>query len=353
MPLTNVGYNPLVVVHAGTPGVLVNRDLVNRVYVGTSVAIFDGNPAAASILDPLAAIPYDGMEDIYASTTAEGVSVYVDFLESALNWSPSALQVAEQLTENGIALNAGAVILSSPGNSTFTSGEQITLGPFPATQLSYEFGLRIQCLAGESLPFMTVNILMQDSASGLDLDSVNYYCAATNVGVNRYKICGPLIGDQFTVSLTWNGALSTNSNCRYVLSQTSRTLREYGKSVTAFSGIRGYLAPPVSDLDGGIIIIMNGGVPAGSDLQFALPLYSGNITIRATGLSGTLIQLSDIMQTQGLGSNVVYAATIPSSGLLVDTFTLPNGQCILTITNSAGVSDSVTLSIQPQLIATP
>lgn len=118
MLTTLAGTNqPARVISAGDgPGVLVNRDETNQVFISPNAG-FNATDVTASILDPLVGIPFDGQEDIYACV-AGGVSVTVDYILGAQNWEPSPAQAAAQINALGLATSA----LQTTQQNTLVSG---------------------------------------------------------------------------------------------------------------------------------------------------------------------------------------------------------------------------------------
>jgi len=115
---SNITTKPVPVITAGDgPGVLVNRDPVNQVFVGPDTGIFGGNINSVSVLDPLVGIPFPGDTDLYAVAPPGVASVMaVDYIVGAQNWSPSPQQVAAALQTGiftvGISLQPTSALTS-------------------------------------------------------------------------------------------------------------------------------------------------------------------------------------------------------------------------------------------------
>src|SRR5262249_45419470 len=122
----SVGTNPVIVVRKGDgPGVLVNRDILNSVFIGPDTSISQGNLNSASTLDALVGVPVDGKEDIYACTDIGIPAVSLDFIKHAKSWNPSPLQQAQQLIAAGLAKDTTLQAQTSGGtiaNEISTAG---------------------------------------------------------------------------------------------------------------------------------------------------------------------------------------------------------------------------------------
>lgn len=88
------------------PVYLVNRDLVNTVYLGSDEGM-DASNQDVGVLDPLGSLPLDGEADVWALTQA-GTAI-INALPGTSAWAPSPGQVAAQIGALGLATLAQQV----------------------------------------------------------------------------------------------------------------------------------------------------------------------------------------------------------------------------------------------------
>lgn len=354
MTLTNVGtQNAIRLVRGGDgPTLIVNRDLVNSILIGSDSAVSTIGSTSVSIIDPLGSMSVGGNQDIWA-VAATGTAT-VDTQTDAAYWSPSPTQIAEQITLGGVFLLSGAQLISSAPLGTITPGNTFTTGVLNISQIGYEFILDL-VWSGAPTDGMavTAEIVWIDSKSGTVVFVDRYYPGAGAANINFHLksfATGPTKGDQFQLTIVNNDNVG-NLGGSYTLLQNSRqyqrdrfTWRDIGFSIpnpfTAF--------PPFADQFSGLLAAIDGVlVVAGGSKSYLCPPFNGPVFYSHNAAGPTAAQFT---------ANFAYASarifgghTFASiAGLNIQQqLALPRAPVTLTLTNTG----TVNASFQATLVA--
>ena len=354
MPVVQVGNSPVRVITAGDPpGVLVNRDIANTVIIGPDVSIAGNNPTSASILDPLIGIPFDGTTDLYAATIASGKTAVTDYIENALNWNPSPLMVAEQISASGVSLlSAATEVVNRQSQVIAASGtDNGGAASFPITQTGYEIGLNIAVNAGSTKPAATVLLTWSDSVSGQVVDTQKWILSgASSGGGQQYIGTGPTSGDTLTVAVT---NLDTVNSITYsfTLTQNSRLYARHDWRQLTNNTVPN-ISNGQSDQLTGQLIHASVSVGAAGQQSRVVPLYSGMVAW----------QFENGAQIGSFSVTMLYEANTPAvlgpvtlaanaSPFQVQ-WPLPRQSCIVNLTNGSA-SNPNTMGVDAYVVEQP
>lgn len=242
---------------------------------------------------------------------------------------------ANAIATTGAPLLALEQLLCSETGVTLVPGVQQTYGPFPFTQISYECQVVLKCAAGETNPWLEIELLWGSTVGAGNVDEEKYYVGATNTASNFYRGLGRGKGNEVTFKVTWHGVDNT-ATFQFIAMQTSRQyIRDDWRSTGIFSGIIGYTAATY-DLDGDCLCSFDESLPGSEGVAIPLPLYTGYVMLYATTSGASILSMQNTAQTtvKGLAIatteqiNEAAAATIPAT-LIV----LGRGQQILNLIN--------------------
>lgn len=297
------GVQPALVIRAGDgPGVLVNRDLVNVAYLNDDQA-YNVQDVDASILDPLVGIPFDGSENVYALAAA-GVSLTVDYIKNALNWTPSPAQAAASISALGLARDTtvGGLNTGIPNNIAVTgtpllhgvinrlnaSGAATIAVPaagfaFPLingiSKPGYLLNISVRVSAAATVPFLQIQLNWKDSVTGLQTGNEHWYIPASSAGTILTIGKGPTKGDQLAINLQNLDPAQAMTVTLAVWETTHSIARDDWRSDQPLN-VPG-LTATTCDPFGGLIINQVGTLPANSSAFFLMPLYAGKLSIYA------------------------------------------------------------------------
>lgn len=254
------------------PGIIINRDLTQLVYIGDHSAFVV--PGEGSIIDALTFVQYSGDVDIYAHSGGPNFC-QVDVQPNNENWSPSPAQSAASLVASGIMMDTtGQSIVTNvlplakdtsvtplakdtsitplakdssitplakdtsvaalPGNIAITgvpllnlkTALQNTTGQVVAagatftgatitgiTQPSFNLHITTTCSGSATKPWFTVRLNWIDSATGLVIQVDAYTSFMSNsAGLLTTIISGPTDADSLQIQITNNDTLSMTIN---------------------------------------------------------------------------------------------------------------------------------------------
>lgn len=400
MAIRNIGVNPERVVRAGDgPGVLVNRDFTNFLWIGPNSSIVGGNPNIVSILDALVGIPVSGESDIWACSPSNAYTIQTDFMPRAHSWQPSPAQQATQIASLGLALDTSVqgvkTTLGTPaqtadiqglpggiassgvaldtsvknlpggiatsgvpllgyannlynvGNIGIAAGATYYSTVFTLNQISYDVQVNLNVDAGSATPFALVTFTWIDSASDIAIQITSWVVGAGSgspngsLGPQCYSAgSGPVRADTLKVSIR-NLDPSYAMTAGLVLGQNSRfTTRDDIRTINGLSNVPGY-SLGYNDITVGILTYTDPTIGAGNTIYRLLPLYSGEVQIQAQAASSESCDVTVSPIDPGLThTGNVYNFSLNAGANLNTTVILPHTHCQVAIKNTGSASAS-------------
>lgn len=242
----NIGSSYVLLVRSGDdPGIIINRDLTDIVYLGNHPGfnLF----AEANVLDALTFVQYSGDDDVYAVCTP-GQLATVDVQRQNQNWSPSPAQAAASIAASGLALETtqqaqltgipnniaatGVPLLSrstnviNATNNTLPGGSSSTIANISGlTQTGYEIYIQADMATSATVPIMSVHLRWTDSTTGqfVGFDINDVVVCFTGQGLATVGT-GPIKADTLQVILINRDPTITIHVNSFVLTMMSRPL---------------------------------------------------------------------------------------------------------------------------------
>ncbi len=387
------------VIWAGTGRQLIhNTDLTNRIYLGENHG-FDPAGQMVDIVEPLGSLAVDGHANRFALCDTGAGPLVADVIAGGVSVQPSPAQAAQQIAALGLAKDTsvqdvkttlgspaqdGSVqavkttlgspaqdgtvaglptsiaaqvaasgspllakygVLADGSETSIVPGDTIIVGTWSISQTSYEIGLNVHTAAGAK-DYVTIRLQFTDSVSGLLVGQRTCYVVAGNSG-NAHSIVGtgPMRGDTVTLSVITDSLNTANMAVYYTLVQTSRLYtRDEWKTIVM--DITAYTTSGVLP-DANILTNSAPSIASGASQTRLLPLFGARVGIEAETTSGAADAEILIAAAGSVMSNypTVYHGYTGAGGRLVDSFPLPDAQCLLTVTNHAAAQQTLSFSV--------
>jgi hypothetical protein len=368
----------LLVPASGMPVCVVNNDPVNSIYLGDSPSITPGQQNTTTVLGPLNVCTFDGTLPVYG-ICATGITVQALLFPTGSDWSPSPIQIQEQLADLGLATlveqinqnsaiptnisTTGAPLLNlynkivSQVSTPIGIGGELSLpssgGSYPIGQIGYEFLIEASTAQNTAVAPVSVIFTWTDSSTGFitAIQVYNFYSAYTGAGGGAHVVegHGPSNGDQLNVSIFASTSAITVS---FTLLQTSRI---YGRHEWRTQNAAGNItfptmtyvscAPAVNILAAASISLAQNATET-----YLLPFYTG-----ACMLSGTTTNAIDgVWQIRDTLTNLSFPVLTQLSGANTGPvpITLPRDQCQLELENTDAAAQFVNVAITIQELET-
>jgi hypothetical protein len=364
MSITTLGTNPVPIVQAGQqPVVVYNRDIANSVIFGPDSGIGGGAAANSneySIIDPLGSVAFDGSTDIYASTLTVGTTANVDVITGATDVGVSPLLIAEQINVAGVfAVNRSTVVSQQSAAQTLpvSGGAQTVISAAGISQQGYEISFGLQNNGGGgSSPFVQIDLLWTDSATGQTVARERWYCAYAFPGPYNYMGTGPTKGDtlQLTMSNLASAGSGTTSVVNFSLVQNSRTYPRDDWRSQATMSVPTFTSATYDQFSN-VLFSTAPTVGGSSNTKRILPLYSGAVQISfvpgGTNNGHFVVNNEGGFAAGNLTAQTVYESN-PGTNNAVDPIVfLPRAVCSITLFND--VAGAVTLSANGTIAEQP
>lgn len=368
----------LLVPASGMPVCVVNNDPVNSIYLGDTPSMTAGQQTT-TLLGPLNVCTFDGTLPVYG-ITAQGITVQALLFPTGSDWSPSPIQIQEQLADLGLAtlveqINQNTAIptnISTTGapllnlynkivsglSTLIAGGNSISLPAsgfsYPITQIGYEF--LIECGTAQNTAIAPVSVIFtwSDSATGFVTATqvFNFYASYTGGGgpVHVVEGHGPSNGDQLNVEIYCSTSAVTVA---YTLLQTSRIYGRHewrtenapGIAITFPTMTYVSCAPAIDILASASISLAQNATET-----YLLPFYTGTCILSGT----TTNDIDGIWQIRDTLTSLPYPVLAQLSGGNTGptVITLPRDQCQLELENTDAAAQFVNVAITIQELET-
>lgn len=366
----------LLVPASGMPVCVVNNDPVNSIYLGDTPSMTAGQQTT-TLLGPLNVCTFDGTLPVYG-ITAQGITVQALLFPTGSDWSPSPIQIQEQLADLGLAtlveqINQNTAIpsnISTTGapllnlytflqgkSQTIGAGGSLVLGPYAIGQIGYEFFIELGCTQNTAVAPVSIEFQWTDSSSGLVTATqvYNMYAAYTGGGGPTHNVegHGPSNADTLTITIT---ATSGAIQVALAILETSRV---YGRhdwrtqnpaSVTITFPTMTYVScvPAANILAAQTSPSLNS-----SSITYLLPFFTGSAqiwgSIAVAANAGSFL----VQDALAVLSNSTLARFKTSSGDVAPSpFVLPRDQCTIQLSNGTATASTMSVGIVAQELET-
>jgi hypothetical protein len=383
----------------GGPVLIYNADITNVAYAGYNAQIAETN---SCVIQPLAFTVMDGTRAIWGFCPT--ASVLLNVVPGGTSQSASPAQIAAQISALGLAtfdeqVNQNSAIpgnmlasgqgvtteiaallatgdtsgtpggvpllnlydlLTSSTSTNIAAGNEITLGPFDISQISYE--MLVEAGTGQNAAVAPISVIFNwtDSHSGLQTSTqiYNFYSAYTGGGGAAHAVegHGPSNADTLTVIIYSPDQAVTVA---YALLQSSRNyLRHEWRTQNNITNNTSFPTQTFISCQPSVNILaaqQTGSLAVNGSITYLLPFYVGNASVymhSATAAIGAQATLQDAL-TAFSSISIQKYSTIATGDLAPPGLaTLPRDQCSVEIVNGTTAASNIQFAMIAQELQT-
>lgn len=319
-------------------------NLANLPLLGTGIALPVGAAKESGGNLTIAANALNGTVPSALVSTA-GITVAKDMLNAH---SGVTSEIAALIGTGSPSGSPGGVPLTNLHNSLLNQNST-TLAPLTSTstsvtftQVGYEFIISLRMPAATTVPWIEVQLIWSDSATGLVLwmDNMKLPAGNSSLGPNEFIGRGPAIGDTLQIQIG-NADPAQTLTYFYSIFQISQnvagysTMRSNMPSGVGFS-VPGYTVPDFYDPAALILGARNPNIAAGATDNTLLPMHKGKARFYADTSSGAAdLQVLLFVEGIGVGSQRLLEQISNNQGFLGPTeIVLPGYPVQVGLTNN-------------------
>lgn len=332
--------------NVGGPVMLYNADILNVVYAGyrSEVTAQNGTP-----IQPLTFIVIDASRQIYGYN-GNNANVMVNVTPGGTAQSPSAAQIATQISLTGVGLLRNEVPITNGATTPVAIGANTTIGPFPMNSPSYELVLTLTATAAVAVANGEVSLKWSNS-TGVAILAQKSFSVVASTGGHTITISGPVRGSSLSVTFAVGTTSATTITFSYRLVGSSRlAANDLCRTLTTVGA-----GPPTgvtwagtNNGDAGVLGNATPSLATGASTNRGLLMYNGPVTLQANSTSAAndmeiLLQAFDPNFTVNYGN--VFDGFSDAHGEINTSFQMPMYQCLISLINHNAATKTLSFLI--------